>query len=397
MIAKIFIPILLMIVFSDLYYDMHYLRYRKGMSGWKRLLWWMPGILMIAYTIGLASIKAFAPQDVRWLNVYLFLVGILLVPKFVMAVCSFLGWQHCKFHHTQKNRGNLIGPVLAVVAAGAFLYGLTIGPRRLEVKHIDLYFEQLPASFEGYKIVHFSDSHVGTFNHNMDNCLRRDIDSIKAQHADLIVFTGDLQNVAPEEITYHSDWYKELTNGGHTKVMSIMGNHDYSDYMRGPRKEMDARVQKHEALQRSLGWDLLLNEHRIIKRGKDSLFIAGEEWEAKEADDTTNYVNRVKTYAGIPLQAFVITLQHNPLYWEEHLVHGQGIPVPQLTLSGHTHAGQISLFGMRPTMLSYKEDYGLHQLEGKYLYVTAGLGGLVPIRIGTTPEIAVITLHRLKK
>ena len=81
-----------MIVFSDLYYDMHYLRYRKGMSGWKRLLWWMPGILMIAYTIGLASIKTFAPQDVRWLNVYLFLVGILLVPKFVMAVCSFLGW-----------------------------------------------------------------------------------------------------------------------------------------------------------------------------------------------------------------------------------------------------------------------------------------------------------------
>jgi predicted MPP superfamily phosphohydrolase len=127
------------------------------------------------------------------------------------------------------------------------------------------------------------------------------------------------------------------------------------------------------------------------------LFIAGEEWEAKEADDTTNYVNRVKTYAGIPQQAFVITLQHNPLYWEEHLVHGQGIPVPQLTLSGHTHAGQISLFGMRPTMLSYKEDYGLHQLEGKYLYVTAGLGGLVPIRLGTTPEIAVITLHRLKK
>ena len=278
-----------------------------------------------------------------------------------------------------------------------FLNGAYVGVSQFEVKHVDLSFEDLPEAFDGYTIVQFSDVHTGTLTGKRMDLLKTAVDSINAQKADMVVFTGDLQNVAPEEITYHSDWYKELTNGGHTKVMSIMGNHDYSDYMRGPRKEMDARVQKHEALQRSLGWDLLLNEHRIIKRGKDSLFIAGEEWEAKEADDTTNYVNRVKTYAGIPQQAFVITLQHNPLYWEEHLVHGQGIPVPQLTLSGHTHAGQISPFGMRPTMLSYKEDYGLHQLEGKYLYVTAGLGGLVPIRLGTTPEIAVITLHRLKK
>ena len=68
---------------------------------------------------------------------------------------------------------------------------------------------------------------------------------------------------------------------------------------------------------------------------------------------------------------------------------------PQLTLSGHTHAGQVKVLGLRPTMFA-PYDYGLYEREGCQLYTTAGLGGVVPIRIGATAEIVVITLKKKK-
>ena len=95
-------------------------------------------------------------------------------------------------------------------------------------------------------------------------------------------------------------------------------------------------------------------------------------------------------------------LQHIPTQWKEMLpstineMHGSRDSVlvaPQFTLSGHTHAGQVSVLGFRPTMFA-SFDYGLYEREGCQLYTTAGLGGTVPIRIGATPEIAVITLKR---
>jgi predicted MPP superfamily phosphohydrolase len=94
------------------------------------------------------------------------------------------------------------------------------------------------------------------------------------------------------------------------------------------------------------------------------------------------------------LKAFVICLQHNPLLWEESLVSERPRAIARLTLSGHTHAGQISLFGLRPTMLQYKYDYGLYERQNRFLNVSGGIGGLVLFRLGATPEISVITLHQ---
>ena len=66
---------------------------------------------------------------------------------------------------------------------------------------------------------------------------------------------------------------------------------------------------------------------------------------------------------------------------------------PQLTFSGHTHAGQVEVLGIRPTMFA-SYDYGLYEREGCQLFTTAGLGGVIPIRIGATAEIVVVTLKR---
>ena len=105
---------------------------------------------------------------------------------------------------------------------------------------------------------------------------------------------------------------------------------------------------------------------------------------------------------GIRKGQFVLMLQHIPEMWKDmtpsriNEIYGSKDSVlvaPQLTLSGHTHAGQVSVLGLRPSMFS-TFDYGLYEREGCQLYTTAGLGGTIPIRIGATPEIVVITLKR---
>ena len=152
-----------------------------------------------------------------------------------------------------------------------------------------------------------------------------------------------------------------------------------------------------QRFEREVGWHLLMNENFVLHRGKDSIYVAGMENYKKP------YRAEVaQTLYGIQKGQFVLMLEHIPEMWKEMLpstineMHGSKDTVlmaPQLTLSGHTHAGQVSILGLRPTMFS-SFDYGLFEREGCQLYTTSGLGGTIPIRVGATPEIVVITLKR---
>ena len=104
-----------------------------------------------------------------------------------------------------------------------------MGVRQFQVKHLTVYVPDLPEAFEGYRIVHFSDIHVGSYYGWRRHMPQRDVDSINAQHPDLICFTGDLQNVRPEELIP----FKKTLSGLKAKdgVVSVLGNHDYTYYM----------------------------------------------------------------------------------------------------------------------------------------------------------------------
>lgn len=201
MIARIVIPLLLVIVLSDLYIDIHYFYHHYRLRWWKRLLWWMPCLVVVVYTCCLASIDNFIPDNQLWLDVYLFLVGLAFGPKVVFVVCSAVGWCVRKFvTHTHRNWGHYIGLLLGAILTIAYLYGLTFGFSKVKVKRVDLSFSDLPASFDGFKIVHISDAHVGTFRGWRKRILESEIDSVNSQHADLVVFTGDIENIQPHEL-----------------------------------------------------------------------------------------------------------------------------------------------------------------------------------------------------
>lgn len=386
MIARIVIPLLLIIVLSDVYIDVHYFRKHYKISWWLRLLWWIPTIFLVTYTAGLASIKDFAPHDLTWLNTYLVLIGLVVGPKAIFALFSSIGWFVRKFiTHTHRNWGHYIGLLVGAFMVGTYIYGFTLGFSEVRVKHIDLAFDNLPTSFDGFKIVHVSDLHLGTFEGWREHILAAEMDSISKQQADQILFTGDIQNMRPQEVENLAHYLKKPMKG----TIAVLGNHDYTYYVKGSPDELALQEQKLKHLIRdSLGWTLLNNSNVVLHRGNDTLYICGEENDGRVPG--LGRVNMPATLRGVGKDAFVIMLQHDPSAWRRSILPDSHA---QLTLSGHTHASQMQVFGFRPTQLLQSEDYGLYEENKRFLYVTAGLGGLVPFRLNMPNEVTVITLH----
>ena len=257
------------------------------------------------------------------------------------------------------------------------------------MKHVDVTFKDLPASFDGYRIVHWSDAHVGSYLKSRRPILERAVDSIRAQQADMVVFTGDLQNLQPSELYPFVGLFKSIK--AKDGVYSVLGNHDYSGYIHADAAVKVANERETISRQRQCGWTVLLNENRSIYRGRDSIVIAGGENDGLPPHPMRGDIHQ--TLRGVGDDAFVVMLQHDPSAWRRHILLESKA---QLTLSGHTHGGQISVLGIRPSKFMYPEDWGLYHEGDRFLYVTAGLGGLVPFRFGVPAEIVVITLHRQK-
>ena len=317
MIARIFVYLILFITLPDLYLDRRMLRRHTRYLWWQRVLWWLPGAFMFAYTIVLATQRNFAPSSMLVLDIYLLLLGVMVAPKFVYAACSFLGWAHCRFWRQRNNWGNLVGFVLALAVVATVVYGGTAGFNRFEVRHVEFASPDLPEAFDGYRIVHFSDLHAGTYGASHASVLRRGIDSINAQNADMVVFTGDLQNMRPAEVRPFVPVLGAVR--AHDGVFSVLGNHDYADYISANDEVKTANCREMKDLQRRMGWTLLLNENRILRRGADSLGIAGMENDG-ESKRSPARGNIIRTLKGVADGAFVVMLQHDPSCWRRTIL-----------------------------------------------------------------------------
>ena len=392
MIYRLLIPI---IVGTILPYLWLFKKFRSNLTGKQKYLFWLPAFLVIAYSVYLACLPNFVPSNPILVDLWFGMMALFAVPQFVYTFCDVVGLGICSLFHRRNRGGAIVGAWLSLIAFFVFIYGFTFGFRKMEVKQLTITVPDLPEAFDGYRIVQFSDIHLGSFNGWRHDIPQRDIQTINAQKADMICFTGDLQNAEPSELLP----YKKLLSSLKAKdgVYSVLGNHDYSFYVSGSDAEKKAIEQKVQRFERSLGWNLLNNERKVIRRGNDSIYIAGT-----ENYDRPKHTHVAKALYGIKPGNFVLMLQHIPTQWEQMMpsninyFYGSKDTVlvaPQLTLSGHTHAGQVEILGLRPTMFA-AYDYGLYEREGCQLYTTSGLGGVVPIRVGATAEIVVITLRK---
>ena len=321
-------------------------------------------------------------------------VGFVIVPLLLFLLCrKFL---------PNKRYGTVLGILLAAIEISLVAYGMTAGFRPLVVRQVEFASADLPAAFDGYRIVQFSDAHVGSMTGSRQEMVQQLIDSVNAQHPDMIVFTGDMQNITPDELIPSMLYFRQLL--AYDGVYAVLGNHDYAVYQNCDDTEKANNCLLTKEVIRKMGFDLLLNEHRIIHRDSDSIVVAGmENWGV--ADRAPKKGDVAKTLTGLNLSSqslthlgevgggfpFVLMLQHDPTCWREKILPECNA---QLTLSGHTHGGQFSLFGWSPVALTYDEWQGMTYEGDRALYVSTGAGSLIPFRLNQPREIVVITLRK---
>lgn len=277
----------------------------------------------------------------------------------------------------------LWGLLSLVVPPVGIAYGACVGRNWFEVKEVEIEFTDLPESFDGYRIIHLSDIHARSYAKRAAR-LQKAAQIINDLDADLIAFTGDLITLIPEEVDCVASSLSALR--AKDGVISVLGNHDYGTYADTSGTLQQGLIDK----EADLGWDLLLNEHRIMRKGADSIVVVGVENTSTSQFFPSNG-DLAKASEGTD-GTFRIVLTHDPMHWESEIL-GQDYA---LTLSGHTHAMQLSIFGWSPSSLLFKHSNGLYTEGTQHLYINAGLGEtMFPARIGARPEITLIILRHL--
>ena len=286
-----------------------------------------------------------------------------------------------------------IGLAVAVLPLATAVYGMVKGAYDYRVKRVVLNFPNLPAAFNGFKMLQIADLHTGSFV--SQEPLREAVKLINKQDADVVFFTGDIVNNVATELVNHIDTLKEIK--GKHGVFSVLGNHDYGDYVNWESKEIKQQnLQTLMNYERGMGWKLLMNEHHHIERDGERICILGvENWGNRAG--FPKYGNLTKAHAGTEGTPFKVLLSHDPSHWDGEI--NKAFQDIDLTLSGHTHGMQfgVNIPGLKwsPVQYVYKQWAGLYQKGKQYLYVNTGLGFLgYPGRVGFLPEITVFELRK---
>lgn len=363
------------------------------------------GISLLAYTIIAYEMLTYNVANrsqvlIQWM-ISVFLIFILpkllifvflLISDFFRLIQWGFRWAvHSNTHFPERRKFlSLVGVGLAGVLSMAVADGIIFGKYRHRARRVRLKLKNLPAAFKGYKIVQISDVHSGSFLH--PEKLQSAIDLINEQQPDLVLFTGDMVNNYADEFQPFIPLFKQIK--AKDGKFSVLGNHDYGDYVQWESKEEKAQnIPRLIAFQKEAGFEMLRNEHRIITKNGQDLYILGvENWGEKPFPQ---FGDLDKAVAGVPKEATKILMSHDPTHFD-HIVKHYPKDI-QLTLSGHTHGMQFGLdlknVRWSPVQYRYKKWADLYESEGKYLYVNRGFGVLAyPGRVGVNPEITVFEL-----
>ncbi|MEH2887206.1 metallophosphoesterase [Segatella copri] len=369
---KVLRSIFYIVVMSVLAFLPDFWLWHIGVSEWPLLLailWWVPSLLLVLAEVGL-QMGFFHKLSVRVLFTTILFSAF---PKVVFIL--FDAFLPCFF---------ALIPALGVM--GWFAFGFIEGWKRLELKHITFTSPDLPPYFDGYRLVQITDFHLGSFPPGND-FVQKVVDATNNEEPDMILFTGDLVNNQAGEVEPYLDTLGQLhASDG---IYSIWGNHDYCEY--GNNHSIGALKRNRRMLygyQESLGWHQLMNEHHVVSHGMASIAVIGVENPGQPP--FTNRSNLKKAMKGLNPDMFKILLSHDPHHWRREVV-GKKI---QLTLAGHTHAGQLKIGKWTPARMAFKEWGGAYRIGEQMLYVSSGIGGSFPFRLGAWPELTVITLKR---
>lgn len=373
----LFFVVLFVAILADLYIWDNHLR-QLGV-GWQVLHFLPVTILMVAIII-----LAFRGMNTLLFRIIFIVLLCVVLPQLIL-LCF---WGAGKIFTSAASALGTIGLVVAFCISAASFYGLVWGWRHLVVRQQTITVPDLPKEFDGFRIVQVSDLHLEMFE-GQEAFISSLVDSVNAAHPDLIVFTGDLVSRQSREMLPFMDILSQMK--APYGVMSILGNHDYSIYgpFHGSPKAIEHDLDLFKDYQRQMGWDLLLNEHRFIRRDSAQIAVIGVENEGKSGK--VRRADLPRAIEGVPDSCFKLLLTHDPWHWRHEVTRTTNI---QLTLSGHTHAAHFRIGDVSPSRLVYSEWRGLYRKGSQQLFISSGIGGMLAFRLGAWPEINVLTLRR---
>ncbi len=335
---------------------------------------------------------------VMW-SVWLFILT--LTPKLLYSLGGVFDCLVRKIIRRRVIVFRVAGTVVAAGVMAAMICGATAGRTKLRIEETEMYSARVPEAFDGYRIVHFSDTHIGTMA-RPEKQLARLVKAVGELGGDMVVNTGDLVNLTHEELTpevMETLSRIEAPDG----VWSVWGNHDLGFYLKKgakitPRENLEALSTK----VRGMGWRILSDRSVWIRRGADSLLLTGIDYPTTRLNGHNNELGGADldtAFAGVEGDPFNIVLSHTPTLWDEITARYRG----DATLSGHVHAMQTKLrFCGRvwsPAKYMYEQWSGGYTAKKDckkvFLYVNDGIGCVgYPMRMGVRGEITVITLKR---
>lgn len=292
-----------------------------------------------------------------------------------------------------------LGALLAAVCVALLVAGATRGRHAFRTAEVVVRSERLPEGFDGFRIVQFSDTHIGTMC-RPERELQRLVEAIEALRPDLIVFSGDLVNIRYSELDSTA---MRILGGLRAPygVVSSIGNHDIGYYIKDSTA-LPAEVNRARLIrrQRAMGWRVLDDSSETLVRGGDTITVSGLSFNPalrnfRHAFHLPEY-DISGAYDGMSDRLFNITVSHLPQLWPNIAALGYG----DLTLSGHVHSMQAKLrlgkWQFSPAQWMYEQWSGLYEAQGRYLYINDGIGCVgFPMRLGAArPEITLIVLRR---
>ena len=269
-------------------------------------------------------------------------------------------------------------------AAGAAALGASCVPRTVRY---DVWAD-LPAAFDGLRIAHLSDLHGRRFGKDG----RFLVEAVRRARPDLAVFTGDLEELPPEEDPRAYRLLHALA--AELTVLYVPGNHE--------QRQTPARYARILEAVRRAGAVCLCNERYTLRRAGASLPFYGLELPLRyyhaqyDAESRASYFSASRLAAVFPPpQGFCVLLAHDPLFFPAYARWGAG-----LVLAGHMHGGAVALGGAQGGLLWAEGEFlprfggGRYRLGRAQMVVSRGLGGKPALRFGLPPELPVITLRK---
>jgi uncharacterized protein len=413
-------PFLVFLLLSDYYlwksFGRWFVRQSKPIKSILFLLYWLPLILLVI-TVG-ARMVGFAVFVNETIGIFVqgFIFSVYaakLIPVLFLVVADLikgLKFLIKKIHskhktHESKHKGQPISRSkflrqIGLAGGGLLFFGLMAGMIKwvhdFKIHRHSLQLPNLPKSFSGLRIVQISDLHLGSWP--SEKMLEEVVFRVNEMKPDLIFFTGDLVDYKTDEAFRFERILATLK--AKSGIFTILGNHDYGDYMRWP--DAEAKAENMRELFRffkRIGWRLLKNENVLLSHHDGDIAILGvENWGAVAR--FPQYGDLKKASALTENASVRILLTHDPSHWDA--IVNKDFPDIDLTFSGHTHGFQFGVemknFKWSPAQYAYKQWAGLYSKElpgqkPQFLYVNRGLGTVgYPGRVGILPEITVFEL-----